>query len=62
MKKGSSRSAGARKIPATTPRAEATPQDTLSTMRVGIPSVCAAITFSDVARIARPSRVFCTRR
>lgn len=62
MKKGSSSSAGARKMPATTPRAEATPQETESTIRVGMPRVWAAMTFSDVARMARPSRVFWTRR
>ena len=62
MNKGSRRRAGARKIPATTPSAEATPQEMLSTTRVGMPSVCAAFAFSEVARIARPSRVFGTRR
>jgi hypothetical protein len=60
MKKGSRRRAGVRKSPARTPRLAANPQERPSIHRVGIPKVWAAAKFSEVARMAMPSLVFCT--
>ena len=62
IKKGSRSKAGAKNNPAITPKIAARPQLRARMLRVGMPMVWAAGRFSDVARMANPSRVFCTRR